>query len=300
LEPPRGGARFAAAGEDEPTEMLEEAPAAVENPDEPATAVDANAPPQFKLLRLFDHTVEPGKSYRYRVKLRIVDQRDAAQPAAPAPAAARANAAPTSRPQTLAAPDWVESPTVTVPKPLTVYAGPVKAGADPKATIWVTQVDPTTGLELAAQQEFDRGDTLNIDADPADVVAIDWIQKSVVKLSGNQKFSFVTNAVLIDARGGKIIGIKDKHTTEPGEVQILDPTGNVQVRRESQDAAVVEIFAPPTEAAGVEPGRPQPKAGPAPRRANPDEDDESALDAPVARPRRGPDRRPIGRPERPN
>lgn len=250
-------------GEEEATTPVrEETPAEGESESGEAT-------PEFLLLRFYDRTIEPGKSYQYRVKLKVQDPY-AAEPAAGASAPRPpAGPLPASRPvaeekadvATLSAANWSE-PTapVQVAKTLDVLAGPVKPGPDPKATVWVRWFDNKTGLELFAKRELERGESTSFTA--TDVRAIDWAARQVGKpTDAAQTIEFKSGLVVLDARGGKDLrGRLNPTQQEFGEVYLLDADGVTHVRYEREDLEVTSLLEEERTAEPARPaaGRPRP------------------------------------------
>jgi hypothetical protein len=202
---------------------------------------------EFLLLRFFDFTIEPGKQYRYRVKL-VLQHPEYREPTAKSPA-------PAGQRRLLEPAQWSDpTPAVAVPRPLQVLAGPVwsTAAGDVKARVRVVQFDTETGFEVSAARDVERGDVLNFTA--SNVVAIDWATRTVGRF---KEYKFQNDAMLIDARPGKPLGGKETRprentATEPGEIQVVDSSGHVHVRSELDDATEYALW--PGEAAAAADG----------------------------------------------
>lgn len=113
---------------------------------------------RVKLFRFFDFSVEPGKRYKYRVKLLLSNPNFGL----PTRFLEREELA---RIQWLET-DWSEpSNTVTIPRDARILAGPVKPSAfvtgEPKATVGVAFFDFATGTEQFEKFEVIRGQWLN-------------------------------------------------------------------------------------------------------------------------------------------
>lgn len=210
--------------------------------------------PHF-LLRYFDFAIEPGKRYRYRVRLVMRDPNFHRAPSSamgggmgsseqvrPIPVkylertvVERINATePRMRPYRFT--EWSEpSMIVEAPMEQNVLAAGVSAPGSgrfndrPSAQILVKAFDQETGTEVAAERSLMRGSTIQF---VADVDAIDLAQRQLIKV---KEFSMAVNATLLDIRGGERLSSKDAELTEPGELLFLDAYGNLRVYNETSD-----------------------------------------------------------------
>ena len=173
------------------------------------------------LFRFFDFTVEPGKTYRYRVQLGLENPNFGV-----AVKFLKGGDAPKKKTLITA---WSQAtPAVTVPFSDGVLAGRVQRNS---ATIAVYKIDEESGLEVLTTEEFPRGGAVNFTKDVPEVV--DPLNNNVRK---QDNVKFVTNSVVVDMHGGKVLDPKDKEkTTEAGEVLLIDRDGNLVVHDEMDD-----------------------------------------------------------------
>ena len=204
-------------------------------------ALTTQAPPSvpYRLLRIFDYTVEVGKRYRYQIKLYVhnpnykLPERDLKNPA--------------SRSQEdLLTPEW-SGPTniVSIPPPFGVLAGGVKPpkGPEPaKAKLLVTGIDPGNGFEATTERDYERGAVANLKE--SNVKARDPRTEQVTSL---KEFDFKTNIVVLDIYGGKPLKPRSS-VSSPAEILLLDANGNLSVHGELQDHEVYMHAKPPEEA----------------------------------------------------
>ncbi len=202
----------------------------------------------YWLLRFFDFSVQPGKKYKYRVRLVLDDPNAGLGPnqasmlhstvldrLAKINEAARAK---NTRPANVRfVDDWSE-PSRTVGIPL---AGSVKlAEAKPSASGRVSD-EPTVKLlvesfdfdesgnaiQAATQRDFRRGYVANLVAKDQEYLGPggQWIDKL-------ETFKFYTGMTVLDMDGGETLG---KDATAPARVLLMDPAGEVHIRNEMDD-----------------------------------------------------------------
>jgi hypothetical protein len=213
----------------------------------------------YRLFRFFDFTVQDGKRYVYRIKLKlvnpnyglekrfVVDQKTVTEKLIDGP--------------------WSE-PTaiVTVNRSSRLLAGkvePPRGTREAKATIILRHFDPNDG---ATFKEFplELGQIANFPAQKQ-VDHFDW------KTYSNQPVTsvdFTTDMMLVDLRGGEQLDT-DKEFSEPGEMLFMSPDGSLIVKTElddwdrySNDQQTLEVLKNPNpngmgmggEAGGMMPG----------------------------------------------
>lgn len=197
--------------------------------------VTAPAPSPFKLLRVFDYSVEPNKRYRYRIKLGIDNPNYGV-----APQYLRNPEAP--RPQVRDIEEWSEpTDVVAIPDGNGVLAGGVKPHktADPlKAKLLLTAIDKK-GVEAAIELEFERGAVANV---PPKEVAERSKLVYIARDPRTEEFvepteiEFKTNMVVLDIYGGRAMSKKkDAQLASPVEALLLDASGHLTVRSELDD-----------------------------------------------------------------
>ncbi len=224
---------------------------------------------KFKLIRFTDTRVEAGKLYRYRVRVTLEDPNRPASFSAPALAgldeAVRVRikqleeaeaASGATRPTTHRWSDWsTPSDVVSLPPEEWFYAGKVepdpmqildpKSGLkywlkEPTATALTVVQDPTKNADIPAKQSVWRGSTLNFTKD------VDLLHPVLHELRKLEKYSFHTNAVVADIRGGERMPLvnqsHDGNLYAPGEILIVDSSGNMHVQDESIDIDDIRRF----------------------------------------------------------
>ncbi|HEY3394408.1 MAG TPA: hypothetical protein VGK58_16965, partial [Lacipirellulaceae bacterium] len=204
----------------------------------------------FWLLRFFDFSVEPGKKYKYRVRLVLSDPNMGIEKSMLAPAVQDrlAKLAQTARekkkpiPQVRYVDDW-SAPSRTVGIPI---AGSVKlAEAKPPAPGRVND-EPTVKLlvesfevdasgnaiQAETQREFKRGYVANFVTKGQKYLGPGgmWIDEL-------ESFNFFTGMTVLDVNGGESLGGKD--ATAPARVLIMDPAGELHIRSEMDDKDAV-------------------------------------------------------------
>jgi hypothetical protein len=208
------------------------------------------------MFRFFDTNVEPGKRYRYRVKLALADvnanvprhflDRKVSDRLPPLPTTVSANAPIKSAKPVMT--EWSEpSPIVAIP-----MAGEVRLAlatppndrqfnGESTAKLLVSSFDIDAegkAIQAATEEEFRRGSVMNL-------------TKTVEYLIGQyidkvENFKFRTGTMLVDIRSGKKL---PGDLTAPAKVLVMDAGGRLSVRNDLTDIADVElhhaIFDPP-------------------------------------------------------
>ncbi len=217
-----------------------------------------------KLYRFVDYFAEPGRQYRYRVKLALSQSElQAAGGELKEPELAQA--------QMIETP-WSEpSPPVTVPRGVLILAGPVagkptaQASHDPEAEILVVTFDRQRGGEPAVKKQVQRGVLANFHENSLRVPSPDH--------TGSNEWENVdiqSNSLVVDVQGGRRLSQKDKKLIEPVEVLVLDADGKLSVCDELDDAeefhsridAIDKKEAPKPKAAAADDSNPYSKPKP--------------------------------------
>ena len=203
------------------------------------------------LLRFFDFTVALGKKYTYRVRLIVADPNLAShvKPAYLDPKVIerikKLPKGPDNRPtqaSTFRLTDWSkETSPVGVPLDGSVRVAGVQAAEDPKAKLLVEAFgkDPKAGnwIEATPQnaekdKEFPRGSVVNFVDDA------EFLVENGSYIDKSDSFRFYTGITVVDMRGGERIAGRD--LTAPARVLLMDPAGELAVRRELDDATEVQ------------------------------------------------------------
>ena len=217
----------------------------------------------FYLLRFFDFSVEPGKRYRYRVKLVVNDpnynlpQGVLAQEVQERQArdAQTARAQKGEKPWFRIIDKWSDpSPIVGIPMAGNVRLASVKVppaekfNDEPTATMLVEafDVDETGGpIQSAVEKDLRRGYVANMVQDAEyliDPTLIDTMPS----------FKFMTGMTLLDVDGGTKL-VRDY--TAPARALVMGPAGELYIRSELNDKTDVQnhriLFAKPDKRAGA-------------------------------------------------
>jgi hypothetical protein len=247
-----------------------------------ATGVGNPAPPdprsaavlEFMLFRFFDYTVEPGRSYRYRVRLRlenpnfgvadrflddrVLERMQEIENRAKQKEAEGGNARSIRFEWQYPETAWSDpTEVVFVPRDSRVLAVSVKAprkAAEPSGSMMVVKFDMDTGKEVF--EEFTtvkRGQVLNFagrefppasqerpprrndDDDNGDGPRRPAVTSSI-------PVDYLTDTLVLDMRGGQRLSLARRgQMTAPGEILLLDAGGNLVVRNELDDLADYQL-----------------------------------------------------------
>jgi hypothetical protein len=230
----------------------------------------------FYLLRFFDFTVEPGKKYKYRVKLAMVDPnhglpdnvleqavQDRQRKEWQAVRARDKDKA--KRPTTRLVEDYSEpSPTVGIPLSGSVWlaeAAPKNEklhNDEPTATVWAETFDIDNdgqAINVAQEEEIRRGSVVNLEdemqfAGPGSV----WVDEF------EEPYKLQTGYTLLDVDGAERF---NKDIAAPARILLMGPAGELMIRTETDDRTAVSrlriIFAEPNKRRG---GREDMRGGP--------------------------------------
>ncbi|HWB13492.1 MAG TPA: hypothetical protein VG826_29980 [Pirellulales bacterium] len=191
--------------------------------------------PEYRLFRFFDFAVEPGKTYRYRVKLAVMN------PNADVPKRYLENYA-FADGETRES-DWSQpSGPITVIAGNRLLAGNVTTGrSEPTGSVLAKLFDAQEAIEVRKVFDVHRGSVLN--QREMEIGIGDANLPSSPKTSA--KVNFETNAVVLDMFGGeKLAGAKSKPSEAPpkvpGHLLVLDNDGTFKTLVQSSDAAMYE------------------------------------------------------------
>ncbi|HEX3727590.1 MAG TPA: hypothetical protein VHV08_15155 [Pirellulales bacterium] len=191
----------------------------------------------YRLLRVFDFTVEPKKKYRYRVTLALENPNFGLPPfylLDPSKKREEVAESPVSEPTDM----------ITIPDGYRVLVAGAGKGPrnDPGAKILVSRIDPQEGLEEATEMDVFRGSVANVfDRD----LTVKVPNGGVKELTG---VDIKTDVLVLDVHGGRPLSTKRDAAVSPVEVLILDPYGKMSVRNELDDESMVEHRKPPEAA----------------------------------------------------
>ncbi|MCR4411611.1 MAG: hypothetical protein NUV77_04190 [Thermoguttaceae bacterium] len=242
-------------------------------------------PEEYLLFRFFDFSVEPGKQYRYRVRLLLDNPNQGMDP--------RTLASPD-----LATPRWLEapwsapSPVVAVPLDSQVWTVAATAKlSETIANVLVVHFNMETGMEASKKFDAPRGQWLNYlkqeleqpsmpgamggypgmpgmpgspmmsgsPGMPGEMPGMPGMPGMAPKAKGKAKagateeeekqyVDYVTNCILLDVSGGgKLPGREKEKLTEPASILLFDKDGKLVVRNELDDLVEVSRYVEPEE-----------------------------------------------------
>lgn len=176
-----------------------------------------------QMFRFFDYTVQPGKSYRYKVRLVLENpnydlQRYMVKDGEMIKGVTRAS-------------DWSEaSPVVNVPPASSILAGPVERARgstqDTMAQVIVRLWEPATAVDALKFGRIWRGHMVNYMED------VPVIPPGSGKVE-TQTVHFKTNLVVVDMTGGESLPVHRGRS--PGRMLVMGPSGELEVKSELED-----------------------------------------------------------------
>ncbi len=243
-------------------------------------------PPKYQLIRYTDTDVEPGKKYRYRIRVRLQDPNHPnlawgyqSPSAASLHKSVRDRLTPIEEADKAKGKDqngfpirqywiwspWSEaSPPAELPSPGRVYAlkvlqpAPQKIGKvdvvlnEPGAHAIAVMFDPAKGADIPAENDkVVRGSVLNFTAtEPPKLVHP--VSKEVVEFPKDQKtrYDITTNVMVADMMGGermKSVSGLAQPLSALGELLVMDSEGNLHVQNEAQDNEQIRRYTVPKE-----------------------------------------------------
>jgi len=219
---------------------------------------------KYKLVRFIDQQIEQGHKYRYRIKVFVDDPNYPSEGFGTQPSLAGLDPDARVRVQALEeaakkngkAKTYLESEysvaseVASLPESEWFFAGKVEPETtqvlDPvtnkrypnfskqfTATTLVVVQDEKKAVDVPAKTEVFRGSAVNFTAD------VDVIHPAMGDKRKIEKYSYQTNAVVADMRGGGeiplVVGDHTNALKAPGEILFVDAAGNMHVRDEVDD-----------------------------------------------------------------
>jgi hypothetical protein len=205
------------------------------------------------LLRFFDFSVEPGKKYKYRVKLVLVDPNHGLQDSALDPAVQDRLRASKKKDFRMVE-QWSEpSPTVGIPLAGAVMLAEAKPANEKnfndepaiKLMVETFDVQDGTAVHVAKEKDFRRGAVVNL--------------KEKMEYTGDgdrwidtfDSYEIRTGVTVLDVTGGDRLS-KDMST--PARMLVMHPSGEISIRKELDDSTSVAylraLFAEDKQRAG--------------------------------------------------
>jgi hypothetical protein len=201
---------------------------------------------EFVLFRYFDSRVEPGKQYKYRIRLVLSDV-NANQPESLLDP--KVNERKAKSKSTYFFTDWSEeSPVATVPQPGLVFVKGADLSANPhvsesEAELLVKSLDSEFAAEIAVADFFTRGSVLNLQRQ----AQIIWSSLyDVQQQPESPAFDFFTGQTLVDFDGGEKLG--GRAPLAPVRALLMDSAGRMTVHNELENVQPVAEFSAIIEA----------------------------------------------------
>jgi hypothetical protein len=206
------------------------------------------------LFRYFDATAQPGKKYRYRVRLVITDVNGGVpEKYLDKTVTERRKDGPKDKdgkPVNYRFTDWSEpSSMASVPQPGLVYlagsegANPANLASEPEARLLIKTLDAPLAAELATAQSFIRGSVVNLLQQKAQVIWSDLFDPADPEYEkSSPSFDFVTGLTLLDFRGGEQLDSKNRDLTGPTAALMMDGAGRIFLQDELDDRLPVLEF----------------------------------------------------------
>jgi hypothetical protein len=198
---------------------------------------------KFLLFRYFDMTVEPGKQYRYRVRLAVADPNAYSEARHLDPEVTtrlQKDRKPNGDPLGYRLTEWSEvSPVASVPHAGLVYvagaepANPANYASEPEAKILIKSLDAAQVAEVALAEMFSRGTVLNLFGKQPQVIWSATFQSTNAdgEPQPSPKFDFRTGLTLMDFDGGEVLG-GNRELKAPARALVMDSTGKMMIESE--------------------------------------------------------------------
>lgn len=194
----------------------------------------------FILFRYFDSRVEPGKRYRYRIRLVLTDVNLNQPESQLDPKVNERKAASKSR---YFFTDWSEeSPVATVPQPGLVFVKGAKISNNPSASeseaeLLIKSLDSEYAAEIGVADMFTRGSVLNLQRQ----AQIIWSSLyDVQQQPDSPVFDLFTGQTLVDFDGGDKLG--GRAPLAPVRALLMDSSGRMTVHNELENVQPVAEF----------------------------------------------------------
>ncbi len=187
---------------------------------------------EYQLFRFFDFKVEPGKTYKYRVRLALDNPNYDVEP--------QYLQSPDLAKEEFVYTDWSEStPEVFVPLGSELLAGDINP-KDPAGKIMVRQFDPEKAVTAVREFELRRGETANADGIEVTLPKTGPAGGVAVADPVKEKVDFRTDATMVDLVGGERLVGGPSGTKSPGRMLVMRSDGELALLSELSDAARFE------------------------------------------------------------
>ncbi|MEN6407207.1 MAG: hypothetical protein ABFC77_12135 [Thermoguttaceae bacterium] len=197
-------------GESRPAEVREQA------------ALDENRSPAYRLFRFFDFSVQPGKRYRYRVRLALANPNYGLK--------SSLLAKPELSKEAFLQTAWSDpTPVIASARDVRLLAVSVKpatrAGAEPLGQILISNWLEKTGNDVFKEFSVVRGQLANFPG----------VDAKVATSGATEKADLITGSVIVDLRGGQPFLKRRDAQTAIGRILVLDAAGRLSVCDEAND-----------------------------------------------------------------
>ncbi|MGW8256300.1 MAG: hypothetical protein ACWGMZ_02320, partial [Thermoguttaceae bacterium] len=198
--------------------------------------------PKYRLFRFFDFTVEPGKTYLYRVRLAMKNPNYGLRPG-------QVKQAQLAKNFILSTPDSQSSAAITVPRDTRAFLDSVKfkPPGSYSAQVCLKKWLKDTGREVYKDFSVDIGQVLNFrdekQAKLAPLVTSSGGYGSSQQEDAPEKVDFITDATVLDLQGGQRLIGRDRNLLEPGEMLLMNVQRNslsLAIRFEMDDAPEIQ------------------------------------------------------------
>jgi hypothetical protein len=196
---------------------------------------------KYKLFRFMDFSVEPGKSYIYRVRLALKNPNYGFKTSLLKEAEFAKKPFLETKDK-----DSVQSKAIFVPNDTQILAKEVKSKStgEYSGKVFLVKWLKDTGQEVYKDFAVDRGQVLNFNNETGTPAPVPGPESSASQKDvGNT--DFITDAVVLDMSGGrKLIG-KDKNMSEPGEILLMFVNNKntlLMIHSELDDMAEIDRF----------------------------------------------------------
>lgn len=182
------------------------------------------------LFRFFDDSVEPGRRYRYRVRLVLKDV-NADQPKSFLDPTVSVRQ--TKEKLRYRMTDWSEpSPVAVVPRPGLTYVAQTKDIGSPEAEarLIIKSVDSVNAAEVAMDNWYPLGSVLNF-AQKAKIIWSTLYKIDPEEPQESPSFKFLTGLTLVDLDGGEQLG-KNRNLMAPARALMMDSSGRLLMQNE--------------------------------------------------------------------
>ena len=192
---------------------------------------------KYKLLRFFDFSIKPGKSYIYRVRLVLKNPNQGVD-------ASKLIDAKFAKEELLPTEWSKQTDVIYMPNDTQVLVDSVKTRAgDLSGKVYLLKWMEKTGQEVYKDFPIERGQVLNFNNEIPVPVSGDSNQGRSIDSPSVDKTNFTTDATVLDMDGGKKLIGKDRNLTEPDELLLMFVQGKSSIimsRSELDDMSKIQ------------------------------------------------------------